>query len=321
MSCRAAQVVALTALLMPAAPGVLPAAPRPAAALVSPTAPAASDADSPDEVPPVDGPDATTPEDPSDAAEAPPAAPTADDDAPNEEIPLPPAAPRIASGPEYEACLNQLAIDPVVAQRFALAWSGRGGGIGAAHCRALAAVALGQPADGAAELDRLAHDSTADAAARATIYVQADQAWMLAAKPAQAVASATAALALTPDDPDALIDRARADAGQVRFTDAIADLDAALEIEPKRDDAIVARAGDLRRLDQLAAAAMDVDRVLARDPDDPDALLERGIIRQRQGNLAGARSDWEQASSLAPDNPTGDLARQDLALLEAGPQR
>ncbi len=317
---RAAQVVALTVLLLPAARMRLHAAPSPPATS-SPAGAAVPDADSPDEVPPVDGPDATTPEDPGDAAAAAPAAPTADDDAPNEEIPLPPAAPRIASGPDYEACLDQLAIDPAAAQRLAAAWSARGGGIGAAHCQALAAVALGHPGDGAAELDRLAHDSPADAAARATVYVQADQAWMLAANPAQAAASASAALALTPDDPDALIDRARADAGQSRFRQAIADLDTALEIEPKRDDAIIDRAGDLRRLDQLQDAASDVDRVLARDPDDPDALLERGIIRQRQGNLAGARADWEQASSLAPDSATGDLARQDLALLEAGPQR
>ncbi len=315
MTRRAAQAIALSLLLL-AAPRALPAQPTP------PHSATAPDADSPDEIPPVDGPDATTPENPSDAAAPPlPARPTADDDAPNEEIPLPPAAPRIAGGPEYEACLDQLATDPAAARHLAATWSAQGGGLGAAHCGALAAIALGHPADGAAALDRLAHSSTADAAARATVYLQADQAWMLAADPAQAAASATAALALTPDDPDALIDRAHARTGQSRVQDAITDLDAALEIEPKRDDAIIQRAGDLRRLDQLAAAAADVDRVLTRDPDDPDALLERGVIRQRQGNLAGARSDWEQASALAPDTATGDMARQDLDLLEAGPQK
>ncbi len=301
MNRRAVQVIALTALLLAAAQSPPPAAH------------AAPDADNPDEVPLINAP-------PDDDPVAAAPAPSTADDAPDD-IPLPPAAPRIASGPDYEACLDQLATDPAAAARTATAWRAHGGGAGAAHCLALATVALGRPADGAAALDRLAQDSHADAAARATVYGQAGQAWRLAANPAAAAASATAALALTPDDPDALIDRAHAEADENQLKPAIADLDAALQIEPKRADAIITRAADRRRLDQLDAAADDVNRVLAQDPDDPDALLERGVIRQRQGNLAGARADWEQASNLAPDTATGDLARQDLDLLEAGPQK
>ena len=65
----------------------------------------------------------------------------------------------------------------------------------------------------------------------------------------------------------------------------------------------------------------DVGRALDLDPEDPDAFLERGILRQRRGDPAGARKDWEKAVALSPDSATGDLAQQNLALLEAGPDR
>jgi regulator of sirC expression with transglutaminase-like and TPR domain len=60
---------------------------------------------------------------------------------------------------------------------------------------------------------------------------------------------------------------------------------------------------------------------LTLDPDDPDALLERGILRQRMGDPAGARADWEHARGIDPTSTTADLAEQNLALLEAGPER
>ena len=50
-------------------------------------------------------------------------------------------------------------------------------------------------------------------------------------------------------------------------------------------------------------------------------LVERGILRQRMGDGAGARADWEHAIELDPDSTTADLAEQNLALLEAGPER
>ena len=64
-----------------------------------------------------------------------------------------------------------------------------------------------------------------------------------------------------------------------------------------------------------------MDRALTLDGDNAEALLERGILRQRQNDRGGARSDWEKAIALAPDTPTADLAQQNLALLEAGPER
>jgi Flp pilus assembly protein TadD len=81
------------------------------------------------------------------------------------------------------------------------------------------------------------------------------------------------------------------------------------------------RATARRHLGRLADAQVDIEKALSLDGDNADALLERGIIRQRQGDLAGARTDWERAETLSPDNSTGDLAEQNLALLDAGPRQ
>ena len=99
------------------------------------------------------------------------------------------------------------------------------------------------------------------------------------------------------------------------------DLSHALELDPKRADALVLRAAAWRHEGHLDLAQDDVDRALDKDPDNPEAYLERGILRQRRGDRAGAHKDWVQAEALAPDSATSDLAEQNLALLEAGPDR
>jgi hypothetical protein len=44
-------------------------------------------------------------------------------------------------------------------------------------------------------------------------------------------------------------------------------------------------------------------------------------VRERQGDRAGARADWQRARLLDPTGTTADLAEQNLALLDAGPER
>ncbi len=236
-------------------------------------------------------------------------------------LPVPPVPPRIAEGEDYDKCLAMLNSDPSGAQDFAESWAAAGGGEGATHCRALSDIALGDPEEGAGLLDQLAATSKAPPAARAEILGQAGQGWMMAAEPKRAYASADQALRLMPDDPDLLIDRAIAGSALDRFAEAADDLTRALETDPERSDALVLRAAAFRQLNQLDLAQDDVDRALALDGQNPDALLERGILRQRRGDPAGARQDWERAIVLSPDTPTGDLAQQNLALLEAGPDQ
>ena len=236
-------------------------------------------------------------------------------------LPIPPIPPRIAEGEDYDRCLSMLNDDPEGAAAFAEAWEQTGGGDPATHCRALAEVALGEAETGAEMMDKLAGHSTEPPAARASVYAQAGQAWLIAGMADRAYAAATMALSLTPDDEDVLIDRSVAAATLERYKDAAEDLTHALDIDGRRPDALVLRAAAFRQLGSLDRAQEDVDRALGQDPDSPEALLERGILRQRRGDRAGARRDWERAIALSPDTATADLAQQNLALLEAGPAR
>jgi tetratricopeptide (TPR) repeat protein len=238
-----------------------------------------------------------------------------------ERLPIPPVPPRIAEGSDYEKCLGMLTNDPAGAQSFAEAWEATGGGDGATHCLGLATIALGDPDKGAEILEKLASTSHGSDVSRATVYGQADQAWLIAGEAEHAYGAATLALSLSPDDPDLLIDRAVAGGLLERYQDSIDDLTHALDIDPKRADAYTFRGSAWRHLGQLALAEDDIDRALLLDPDRAEALLERGILRQRLNNPNGARRDWERAISLAPDSATADLAQQNLALLEAGPVR
>lgn len=236
-------------------------------------------------------------------------------------LPLPPMPPRIATGAEYERCLTMLTTDPVGANALAEAWEATGGGDGARHCHAAAQISLGRMAVGAEMLEKLARATNAPALARAFIYGQATQAWLLAGDAQRAYASATLALAMSPDDVDLMIDRSIAAATMDRYLDAIEDLNLALDRDPKRTDALVFRAAAWRHDGQLGLAQDDIDRALKLDPDYPEALLERGILHQRRGNPIAARADWQRVLDLATDSAAADLAQQNLNLLEAGPAR
>ena len=132
-------------------------------------------------------------------------------------------------------------------------------------------------------LEKLAANSHAPAVARATVYGQADQAWLMAGDPGRALGAATLALSLSPDDPDLLIDRSVASATLGHYDDAVDDLSHALELDSRRPDALVLRAAAWRHEGHLDLAQDDVDRALTQDPENPEAYLERGILRQRRG--------------------------------------
>jgi tetratricopeptide (TPR) repeat protein len=240
---------------------------------------------------------------------------------PSADTTAPPAVPRIAEGPDYDHCLAMLYNDPLGAKSFADTWASSGGGDGAMHCQALAQIELGNTATGADMLERLADAAKVPDLTRAAVYGEAVQAWQMAGQPARAFDAATLALALSPNDPDLMIDRALAEGAMQRYHEAIDDLNHALDIDPRRADAFVLRASAWRRLNNLEVATSDIEHALAINPDSAEALLERGILRQRTGNQAGAREDWQRAINLDPDSTAADLAQQDLALLDAGPDQ
>ena len=239
----------------------------------------------------------------------------------DEALPLPPVSPRLAEGSDYDSCLRLLTDDPEGASAYADAWEATGGGEGAAHCHALAEIALGNAAAGAEQLQKLASTSTAPVLARVQVFAQAFEAWLTANDPAHAYEAASQAIALSPNDTELLIDRAIAAGSMGRYLDAIEDLNAALKIDPNRADALTLRASAFRHEGKVDAAMADVQAAMSIDPSNPDSYLERGILRQRQGDGHGAKADWQHVVELSPDTPTADLARQYLALLEAGPAK
>lgn len=236
-------------------------------------------------------------------------------------LPLPPDMPRLADGTDYDRCLSLLRDDPDEAMRFAQAWDATGGGDGARHCIALAMLGLGEPDRAAERLERLGAASRAGGAARAAVFGQASQAWMMAGDANRAFAAVTIALTLAPQDVELLVDRSIVLASMQRYRESIEDLDSALALEPERAEAWVLRAAALRHLDRVDQAFVAVERALILAPENAEALLERGILRQLRGDVAGARNDWQRAIQLAPDSMAADLAAQNIQLNELGPQR
>jgi Flp pilus assembly protein TadD len=229
--------------------------------------------------------------------------------------------PRQAGSPAFERCTGLLRLDPQGALTYAERWANEGGGEGARHCQALAMLGLGEPDQAAQRLETLAGQSRAANPARAALFAQATQAWLLAGEANRAFGAATMALTLAPEDPDLLIDRAVVLGGMSRYGEAIEDLDRALTLDPTRAEALVFRAAAHRHRDERVLAARDIDLALSLQANNAEALLERGIIRQLQGDAAGARADWEATIRLAPATTAADLAAQNLALNEAGPAR
>ncbi len=240
---------------------------------------------------------------------------------PEEHLPIPPLPPRLAASDRYENCLSMVPTDPVGAAATAETWLAEAQSGPALHCLGLARLALGEEADAAQLLDQAAQDPATSPAARAAVYGQSAQAWMIAGDIEHAFAASSLALTLAPDDPDLLVDHAVAAASLGDFQAASEDLGHALAVDPQRLDALTLRGAARRHLGDLSSALADIDRALTLDPDNPEALLERGILRQRRNDAPGARADWEHAIAVAPDSPAADLAQQNLALLEAGPSR
>lgn len=242
-------------------------------------------------------------------------------EAAGEPLPLPPDVTRLAEGPEYEACLGLIRTDAEGARSMAEGWEAAGGGEGARHCGALALLGIGEPERAAERLEQLGRASRSNSATRASLFAQAGQAWMMAGDGSRAFGATTMGLGLAPDDAELLLDRAVALGTLSRFAEALEDANRVLALDPDRAEAWVFRAAANRHLDKVDQAAADVARALALTPENAEALLERGIIRQLKGDTAGAKQDWERAVTLAPDSATADLALQNLAMNEAGPQR
>jgi Tfp pilus assembly protein PilF len=218
--------------------------------------------------------------------------------------------PSLPGGNRYDRCLDLAHSRPSEALAAANAWSTTGGGAAAIHCQAMSLVALRRYSEAAGKLDQLGHGNTAEAQ-RAQIYDQAGNAWLLAHQAANAEASFSSAISLARNDPDMLVDRARARAMLLNWSGAETDLTAALTLAPARPDILVLRSSARHAEGKKADARADIDQALAIHPGNPEALVERGKMKYEAGDVTGARSDWQQAASESGSD-AADAARNYL---------
>ena len=213
---------------------------------------------------------------------------------------------RLLALDSYEACLALVQSDPAKALDEARAWADGGGGPPARHCGCLALEQAGHYAEAAQCLEALAPGRGAgDRDTQAEILAQAGNAWILQHEGQKAYDALSRALALTPDDPDMLFDRARAAVLAEDFYAARDDLDHVIPraMGSLRLQALILRSDAKRELGDLTGARKDAEAAVNQQPDNAAAHVERGIDRYLQGDKSGGRGDWEEAVRLAPNTP------------------
>lgn len=216
----------------------------------------------------------------------------------------------------YRDCMARVSKNAKQAFEHALAWHSTGGGYPARHCAASALQALGQHAEAAARLQKIAIDmKAAPVALRAKILQQAAGSWLRAKQRKRALAALKSAIGMDPKNMQLRSDRGLILALSGKLFAAVDDFNKVIEAEPKNADVLVLRAATYRRLKSIALARDDLKRALAIDPKHPDALLERGILRLASKNRAGARADWIRILRVAPKSAAATVARAKLAKL------
>jgi predicted O-linked N-acetylglucosamine transferase (SPINDLY family) len=119
-------------------------------------------------------------------------------------------------------------------------------------------------------------------------------------RPGEGLAQIDAALALRPDDAEALLNRANILKGLGRSAEALAGFDAALAARPGWPQALNNRGTVLQSLKRFDEALADYDAALAAAPQYPEALNNRGSVLQDLKRPADALAAYDQTLRLQP---------------------
>ncbi|MBA2589724.1 MAG: tetratricopeptide repeat protein [Alphaproteobacteria bacterium] len=131
----------------------------------------------------------------------------------------------------------------------------------------------------------------------------------------EALADIGAALAIHPDDPEALLNHANVLKGLNRPDEALAGFDRALAAKPGWPQALNNRGTVLQAMGRPAEALAAYDQALAAAPDNVEALNNRGSVLQDLKRPAEALAAYDQALRLAPKFATA-FNNRGAALLE-----
>ena len=129
----------------------------------------------------------------------------------------------------------------------------------------------------------------------------------------RALASYNEAIRLDPANPVPLVDRATAllrHKGQL--ADAIRDFTRALAISPNNVDALMGRGDAYGRNGDFALALADLNRVIVMAPDNANAHVMRGLLNSRRGDSQSAATDYDAALKIDPRNMDGLINRAAL---------
>jgi tetratricopeptide (TPR) repeat protein len=188
---------------------------------------------------------------------------------------------------KLQQCREQIDRDAEVAYQDGLSWLARGNRPAARHCTALALIALGQEAEGAARLEELANAPDAGGLEERALYLtQAGNAWLMARMPDAAVVTLTNALKLRPNDGELFKDRARAHLALKKWREAASDLDSAIALSAADAEAFRMRGHARMKMGDLLEAWADVDMAMKYAPEDLNVLVLRGDVREAM-RLAG----------------------------------
>lgn len=188
----------------------------------------------------------------------------------------------------FEHCVSLIERTPERAYEEGMAWASEGHSLQAYRCAAMALVGEHRYDEGARRLQSLATATSPDLVGlRAELLSQAGNAWLLAHDPGQARSALTMALTTVQNDPsqqpDLLIDRARAYAMEHDYRHAEEDLSRSLDIRPNTALALQLRAETRLRQSSFDLAEADINAAIALDPHNVEFYKTRGdIIESRR---------------------------------------
>jgi len=118
----------------------------------------------------------------------------------------------------------------------------------------------------------------------------------------RAIADDDAALRLSPDDADALLNRAMAHGEKGDYPAAITDFKAVIERDPQSVPAYNGRCYTLALMGDAAHALDDCNRALALEPNTPYILDSRAYAFLRAGDFPRALADYDLILQIEPKN-------------------
>lgn len=142
------------------------------------------------------------------------------------------------------------------------------------------------------------------------------QALARSGKTEEALSEFDKAIALDPNNAQALYSRGLLHQGERQHQLAIDDFTAANGLTPQRADPLLGRAISYLALDKVREAAADLDEAVQADPQNAQAWTTRGLAWERLGDRTKAAESYARAISLRPKD---EAARSGLARVGGKP--